>query len=959
MRDFRVGQRWVSEAEPELGLGTVAEVGDRHVEIEFPASETRRRYARSGAPIRRARFHGGDVVTARDGRRLVVQEVAEQDGLLVYATESGRIPEDHLSALLGVEGPLERLRRGAFDPVRLFELRQEAFRRLHEWRTSPVRGLAGARIALLPHQLFIAGEVSGREAPRVLLADEVGLGKTIEACLVLHTLLLSGRAERVLVLVPEHLVYQWFVELLRRFNLHFRIFDEERCAAIEVEDRPAEEETDGAQPERAVPSGEARNPFLDEHLVLAGLPLLVGDERRRAQAAEAGWDVLVVDEAHHLTWRAGAPSPEYEAVAAVAARSDAVLLLTGTPSQLGEEGHFARLHLLDPARHADIERHHAEAAAYVEVAREIAALASAASAVPDDGSIVVDAADPAGVDDILDRYGPGRVMFRNTRASIGGFPRRIPHPAPLAGGMPADALSAIAEEVDLRGRRARGEAVVAPRSYAGDPRIPWLAGLLRALAPEKVLLLVQTPEQVGAIADALAREVTVKRAVFHEGLSLVQRDRNAAYFAEKDGARVLLCSEIGSEGRNFQFVHHLVLYDLPLDPELLEQRIGRLDRIGQRHDIAIHVPLVAGSAQEVLFRWYDALDAFAHPLPDGNALHERFGERLAALARGGATAGGARDDGELAALIDESRAVRDELAERLARGRDRLLERSSFRPARASRLVAAVAERDADPTLAEFMRRVLDHHGVEADDLGDGTLRLDTGGMFVDAFPGLPAQGATVTFSRALALEREDVVFLTWDHPMVLGAIDLLVGSPAGTCAFATLEGGPARVALFEATFALESPAPARIGLDRFFPSLALRVVVDDRLADRTRDVDPRELAGARDAASALREDAVPLLREILPAALARARELAESDAEASVERAVAGARAAFARDVERLEALRAVNAEVRPEEIERLRARSERVEDRLRAARPRLDALRILWCAGAGAAGPLHAPRG
>jgi superfamily II DNA/RNA helicase len=67
----------------------------------------------------------------------------------------------------------------------------------------------------------------------------------------------------------------------------------------------------------------------------------------------------------------------------------------------------------------------------------------------------------------------------------------------------------------------------------------------------------------------------VSAGLFHEGFTLLQRDRNAAFFAEEDGARVLICSEIGSEGRNFQFAHHLVLFDLPENPELLEQRIGR------------------------------------------------------------------------------------------------------------------------------------------------------------------------------------------------------------------------------------------------------------------------------------------------------------------------------------------------------------------------------------------------
>jgi len=132
-------------------------------------------------------------------------------------------------------------------------------------------------------------------------------------------------------------------------------------------------------------------------------------------------------------------------------------------------------------------------------------------------------------------------------------------------------------------------------------RLDWLAELLRGLDPEKILLICRTPAMVTAIEAALRQRVkNLKAGVFHEGLSLLQRDRNAAWFADKHGAGILLCSEIGSEGRNFQFAHHLVLYDLPLDPELLEQRIGRLDRIGQKHQVDIHIPFVTGSGQEVL-----------------------------------------------------------------------------------------------------------------------------------------------------------------------------------------------------------------------------------------------------------------------------------------------------------------------------------------------------------------------
>ncbi len=94
-----------------------------------------------------------------------------------------------------------------------------------------------------------------------------------------------------------------------------------------------------------------------------------------------------------------------------------------------------------------------------------------------------------------------------------------------------------------------------------DPRVTWLVALLEQLNPAKVLLICRSKEKVLALEKALKKLSSAKVAVFHEDLTIVQRDRNAAWFAEVDGARVLLCSEIGSEGRNFQFAHHLVLFD--------------------------------------------------------------------------------------------------------------------------------------------------------------------------------------------------------------------------------------------------------------------------------------------------------------------------------------------------------------------------------------------------------------
>lgn len=116
-------------------------------------------------------------------------------------------------------------------------------------------------------------------------------------------------------------------------------------------------------------------------------------------------------------------------------------------------------------------------------------------------------------------------------------------------------------------------------------------GYLTSHRSQKVLVICAKATTALQLEQVLREREGIRAAVFHEGMSIIERDRAAARFAEEDtGAQVLLCSEIGSEGRNFQFASNLVMFDLPFNPDLLEQRIGRLDRIGRAHDIQIHVP---------------------------------------------------------------------------------------------------------------------------------------------------------------------------------------------------------------------------------------------------------------------------------------------------------------------------------------------------------------------------------
>lgn len=901
---FHKGQRWISDSEPELGLGSVERVSRLTVSLLFGASGEKREYAKDNAPLRRVRFHQGDTVKDREGRTLAITSVEERRGLIHYRGGESEWCETALSDATFFNKPEERLFVGQVDAPETFELRVAALHHQHRRRQSPVRGFLGGRIDLIPHQLYIAAETSGRLLPRVLLADEVGLGKTIEACLILHRLILTGRAQRVLILVPDSLVHQWLVEMLRRFNIWFHIFDERRCAAIET-----------ARPDA--------NPFLEDQFVLASLRLFTDSERRVTQAVAAGWDVLVVDEAHHLGWATDAVSPEYAAVESLSRAAPGLLLLTATPEQLGIASHFARLRLLDPARFHDLGEFVRETESYRDVAREAAALD-----------------DPLALADLLDRHGTGRVMFRNTRATISGFPKRDVRLCPLDPGGPGAALlPALARE--FQSDVAAGPALHFVPDFSNDPRLDWLIELLRALGQEKVLLLCRSRAKAEAIEEAIRPRFNVKMAVFHEGLSLVQRDRHAAWFAEEDGARLLICSEIGSEGRNFQFAHHLVLFDLPIEPELLEQRIGRLDRIGQSFEIRLHVPYVRGSAQGVLARWYDlGLDSFRKNLHGGHELRERFAARIQELA-GAFDRSGADDD--LRLLIEETVAARKELTARLEQGRDRLLELNSFRPPVALELVEQIRAHDRDESLDSFMISVFDHFTIPVEEIARRTYQLGSSGVLADTFPGLPLSGLTVTCDRARALSREDIQFLTWDHPLVTGALDLILGSEKGNSSFAWWPDPKTTALYLEAIYLLECVAPKPLHVDRFLPPTPLRVLVNHGGEDESGGIAPASLRRVleRGDPSVLQQ---PEIREdLLPGLLRRTNEIASARAPGVISAARSDMGARLDHEIARLRELQKVNRSVRAEEIDRLVDQKAALDRHLEDARLRLDAIRLI----------------
>ncbi|WP_277962402.1 RNA polymerase-associated protein RapA [Pseudomonas sp. RIT-To-2] len=943
-QQYQPGQRWISDSEAELGLGTVLAQDGRLLTVLYPATGDTRQYALRNAPLTRVRFSPGDQITHFEGWKLTVQEVEDVDGLLVYhgldaQNQPCTLPETQLSNFIQFRLASDRLFAGQIDPLAWFSLRYNTLEHTSKQLQSSLWGLGGVRAQPIAHQLHIAREVADRIAPRVLLADEVGLGKTIEAGLVIHRQLLSGRASRVLILVPENLQHQWLVEMRRRFNLQVALFDAERFI-----------------------ESDAGNPFEDAQLALVSLEWLTEDEKAQDALFAAGWDLLVVDEAHHLVWHETKASPQYSLVEQLAEVIPGVLLLTATPEQLGQDSHFARLRLLDPNRFHDLAAFRAESEHYRPVAEAVQELLDKGRLSPKahatiqgflgaEGEALLTAVNDGDTEaaarlirELLDRHGTGRVLFRNTRAAVQGFPERKLHPYPLANPdeymeLPLGEHAELYPEVAFQ---AQAETDEENRWWRFDPRVEWLIDQLKMLKRTKVLVICAHAETAMDLEDALRVRSGIPATVFHEGMNILERDRAAAYFADEEfGAQVLICSEIGSEGRNFQFAHHLVMFDLPAHPDLLEQRIGRLDRIGQKHIIELHVPYLQDSPQERLFQWYhQALNAFLNTCPTGNALQHQFGPRLLPLLEGG-------DDDNWDALVAQARNERERLESELHTGRDRLLELNSGGGGEGKALVAAIEEQDDQFALPIYMETLFDAFGIDSEDHSDNALILKPSEKMLDAsFPLGDDEGVTITYDRHQALSREDMQFITWEHPMVQGGMDLVLSGSMGNTAVALIKNKALKpgTVLLELLYVSEVVAPRALQLGRYLPPQALRCLLDTNGNDLSSRVSFATLndqlesvpkASANKFIQAQRDVLGPRINagetKVLPRHVERVAEAKRRLAAETEE------------ELARLTALQAVNPTVRDSELDALRKQREQGLAMFEKAALRLEAIRVL----------------
>lgn len=827
---WKVGDRLTHRHNPELGIGQVIAADARTVTVAF---------ARAEAPLRLAATSSAlQPIDLRPGRRVLVVSTNAEARIAAHLPDGrvrlvdGQVAEAADLWPLELDGALgERLAAGDFDPHTDFAVRVDA---LHLAERREARGLGsflGGRIRLFPHQLHAAERASAADPVRWLLADEVGLGKTVEACLVLNRLVRTGRAERALIVAPDTLTVQWLGELWRKHHQVLVLLDDARLADV------------------ARDFGKDFNPFdVHRHAVVA-IETLVARPRLTEQAVAAGIDLLVVDEAHHLRRPPRQPgNAAWRAVAPIAALGRHVLLLTATPLEDDAHGFFRLLQLLRPD----------------ELPEDVDFEARLARAEP---------------------LPPCTSSTR--RGDIGGLPPRVPRPIDFppaawaaqrtleraARAEPAANAAVRKRKVDrVRRALASGAALAAvlgpdeaerrraaEAADAVDPRLSFLAAEAKEWKArgEKTLVFCAHRETLELLRAALSQRAQLATAAFHEELSSARRDLEVAQFRRKEGPSLLVSTECGGEGRNFEFCHRLVLYDLPWNPVVVEQRIGRLDRIGRALPVEVLYFRPEGGVGAEAARLFGAIGLFDEPLA---GLEAELAGVPAALEEIAAEAEGVLAAERFDALVGGAR----QAATRIREAAYRELHRDPYRPERAVSILARVPD-DLDALNQAVVTVACDRLGFRVEpQRGRRRFSIEFGNeALVDSLPGVPGGSSFLgTFDREEAVADETLDFFAAGHPLVEAVLAHLDEAPTGRVAALQIEVGSER-GLGLAAFYKDGPAfevvavDARGRLRREWAEAARRRPPGSRW--RPKDLPEGWADGMRAALAALPDDRRPV----------------------------------------------------------------------------------------------------
>ncbi|MED5465691.1 MAG: SNF2-related protein [Myxococcota bacterium] len=876
------GQLVWCPADPTLGIGMVTGVEGARVRVKFLRLEEERVYTtrRSDCVLLRYTIADGEQVHDHDNNEHQVAHLVgdNEDRVAVYELDNGEsIPESELIPDVQDVGPKDRLANlNLVHPevvrakIRGLELDKVA-------RRPGISAILGARVEWLPHQVDVATQALDSDPVRRLLADEVGLGKTVEAALIYAGLRHEGRAKRVLVLTPEALCIQWLGEFYRKTHELLVLLDDERLSDA-LTDFPD------------------LSPFEAHQRVVASIESVAGDFSLRDQALAAPWDLVIVDEAHHLRWSAeDGGNDVYQLVEGLAKNTRHLLLLTATPMALDPAEYHALLRLLDPKRFDEpkaFEVIRSRVTSIREVAQQLRlaidqskpfspelverALEVLADDPEDQARFKVFAAHAPGApereveaEDVItslrQRHGLADYVVRNRRGPVGGLPQRLPRVEGLEPTELQSVLIDIGESVVIEmvsgisdpmernrtmGRLLRalwatpGALMEIVRSVSpvlveqlaphieqvlraplddqglptGDSRLRWLVETIRRHPDEKLLVFVESSVAVRALKQALDQVLGADIAVFYRELPPRDQDRQVAWFRDSSGPQIMLSTEAGGEGRNFQFCHRVVLYDLPWRPATIEQRIGRVDRVGQKHDVEVLVPFFkSGYEAAILKVMQQSIGVLDYTVGGIDYALEYVSDRLAGLIYEGSEVDEWKElYRDTSRLVSEARATINEAA-------DPVLDNASFSPERADSILEAVPE-DLEARMESFIKRYASHSRLD--------VAPKTGPLYaVEGAPGAAGEsgmtGYVATFSRTHALGHEDVELLSFGHPLVEDALEWAKESFDNSAALAVIRGMGKEGAAFLWRYGLTVPDDAADVL-AYFDSGSVTVVLDE-----------------------------------------------------------------------------------------------------------------------------------
>jgi len=723
---------------PELGIGRVTSIEGRTLVVEFPRAPTTLRFAATAEAL--------VPVDLSVGRPVRITATGEETAIAApgpdgtFALKNGRTAAAHALWPLELEGALlERLSVGDLDDVEDFVTRVNILHLLGLREAGGLGPFLGGRVRLYPHQLYVAERASASDPVRWLLADEVGLGKTIEASLILNRLVHMGKVTRCLVVAPDTLTVQWLGELWRKYHQVFTLLDADRLADV------------------ARDFGADFNPFELHRRTVISIEMLIERPELTGQAVRAGIDLLVVDEAQHLQRPPGHPgNAAWRAVAPIAGLGRHVLLLSATPLEDDAHGFFRLLQLLRPRDFPEDMSIEARLAQGTPLPACTSATRRAdIGGLPPRVGVPIELPATANPKPLIDVETAVRsVATANTvaqRDKIDRVRRALASGAALAAKLGAN-------ETALRAR--------ALAMDAADPRIEWLVSQARRwrAAKEKTLVFVAHRETLEMLRETLSRRAQLATGVFHEALTPARRDTEVALFRGADGPSLLVSTECGGEGRNFEFCRRLVLFDLPWRPSVVEQRIGRLDRIGRRIPVEVVYFRPSGGIGRDVVRLFEALGLFREPLA---GLEPRLAPVEGALEQIALDPAASLSESDFTALVGQAQAARTRIREAAYQQ----LHRDPYRPEMAPGILSRVPK-ELDALNEEVVVTASIGLGFSiAHPPGHRVFSIELGnGATVDGLPGVPAgSGYVGTFDREEAVENEFIDFFASGHPLVEG----------------------------------------------------------------------------------------------------------------------------------------------------------------------------------------------